>query len=217
MTITYHADASTLMSYAAGTLSEALSAVVASHVSLCPACKADMGALDRVGGLLLGGLPPMAMVTLTPKLSSAIEVTTDEGDHVLAAIEHAGDVPAPLSRIVGSDLSSIQWRRLGLGVWHKTLPLSEGTKGDLRLIKVAPGQAMPEHGHGGSELTLILAGSYTDTIGRFSTGDLADLDEDVQHKPMADKITGCICLIASQEPARFKGVFARMVQPFVGL
>ena len=217
MTIIHHADTSTLMSYAAGTLPEALSAVVASHLSLCPTCRKEMIALNRLGGVMMSELAPTPMLTPAPKLSSRIEITTDEGDHVLAAIEQAGDVPAPLSRIVGSDLSSIQWRRLGLGVWHKTLPLSAGAKGDLRLIRVAPGQAMPEHGHGGSELTLILAGSYTDEIGRFGTGDLADLDQAVEHKPMADKVTGCICLIASQESARFKGLFARIVQPFVGL
>ena len=217
MPIMHHADASTLMSYAAGTLPEALSAVVASHLSLCPVCRKDLAMLDEIGGFLMGNLTPTALLSAAPKLNSRIEITSDEGDHVLAAIEHAGDVPAPLSRIVGSDLSSIQWKRLGLGIWHKTLPLSAGVKGDLRLIKVAPGQAMPEHGHGGSELTLILAGSYTDKIDRFSTGDIADLDEQVEHKPMADKVTGCICLIASQEPARFKGLFARFVQPFVGI
>jgi putative transcriptional regulator len=64
---------------------------------------------------------------------------------------------------------------------------------------------------------LILHGSYTDQIGRFGVGDLADLDSDVEHKPMADRTTGCVCIIASQEKAKFKGLFARFVQPFVGL
>ncbi len=217
MSIMHHADTATLMSFAAGTLPEALSAVVASHLSLCPICRRDVRSMDDIGGLLMGELPLTAMVTLNPNVSSRLEITTDEGDHVLAAIEDAGDVPAPLSRIAGSDLSSIQWRRLGVGVWHKPLPLSQDARGDLRLIKVGPGQAMPEHGHGGSELTLILAGSYIDSIGRFATGDIADLDEAVEHRPIADRTTGCICLIASEHPAKFKGVFARFVQPFVGL
>jgi putative transcriptional regulator len=217
MPIMHHADASTLMSYAAGTLPEVLSAVVASHLALCPVCRQEFAVLELLGGVMMDGLPHTSLQTLTPKLSSQLEITTDEGDHVLAAIEHAGDVPAPLSRIVGSDLSSIQWKRLGFGVWHKSLPLSAGAKGDLRLIKVAPGQGMPEHGHGGSELTLILAGSYTDKIGRFETGDMADLDENVEHMPIADHQTGCICLVASEGPARFKGLFARIVQPYFGL
>ena len=217
MAIIHHADDATLMSYAAGTLPEALGAVVASHVAMCPRCRADVAGMERLGAVMLSALPPVPVGPAPARPAEAKGPDCDEGDHVLAAIERAGDIPAPLSRIVGSDLSSIQWKRLGLGVWHLPLALSEGAKGDLRLIKVAPGQAMPEHGHGGSELSLILAGSYTDAIGRFGAGDLADLDEDVEHKPMADRDTGCICLIASEEKARFKGLFARIVQPFVGL
>jgi putative transcriptional regulator len=217
MTITHHVDDATLMSYAAGTLPEALSAVVAAHLTLCPGCRRELVAMERVGSVMMGALPSSAMLAAPPAAPARDVRLTDEGDHVLAAIERSGDIPAPLTRLVGSDLSSVQWQRLGLGVWHKPLPLSEGAKGDLRLIKVAPGQAMPEHGHGGSELSLILAGSYTDEIGRFGVGDVADLDDEVEHKPMADKATGCICLIASEEKARFKGVFARIVQPFVGL
>ena len=214
--ITHHADDATLMSYAAGTLPEALSAVIASHVSVCGRCRREVAAMNRLGAVLLSDLPAAATASV-PRTPVADIARTDEGDHVLAAIERSGDIPGPLSRLVGSDLNSIQWKRLGLGVWHVPLPLSPAAKGDLRLIKVAPGQAMPEHGHGGSELSLILAGSYTDSLGRFGPGDLADLDSDIEHKPMADRVTGCICVIASEEPARFKGLFARLVQPFVGL
>ena len=217
MPITHHADDATLMSYAAGTLSEALSAVVASHVALCPQCRSELATMDDVGAMLLCALPGSALLNAPPRTPTVTRGSSDEGDHVLAAIEHAGDVPRPLSRIVGSDLSSVQWKRLGFGVWHLPLPLSNGAKGDLRLIKVAPGQAMPEHGHGGSELSLILAGSYIDQLGRFGVGDLADLDDGVEHQPLADKETGCICLIASEQKARFKGLLARIVQPFVGL
>lgn len=217
MPITHHADDATLMSYASGSLSEALSAVVASHVAMCQLCRDELATMDDIGAMLLAGLPNSALLSAPPRAPDLAKLTSDEGDHVLAAIEHAGDVPRPLSRIVGSDLSSVQWKRLGFGVWHLPLALSEGAKGDLRLIKVAPGQAMPEHGHGGSELSLILAGSYTDHMGRFGRGDLADLDGGVEHQPLADAQAGCICLIASEQKARFKGVLARIVQPFIGL
>lgn len=217
MPITHHADDTTLMSFAAGTLGEALSAVVATHVNMCPQCRRELATMRVMGSVLVADLPAAALTKPAPAIPAPTLTVTDEGDLVLDAIERAGDVPQPLSRIVGSDISSIQWKRLGLGVWHRPLALSPAASGDLRLIKVAPGQAMPEHGHGGSELTLILAGSYTDTIGTFAVGDLADLDDAVEHKPIADAKAGCICLIASQEKARFKGVLARIAQPFVGL
>ena len=87
----------------------------------------------------------------------------------------------------------------------------------LRLLKVQNGQAMPEHGHGGNELTLVLDGSYTDEFGTFSAGDVADLDDSVEHRPIADRETGCICLIASDSKVKLKGVIGRLVQPFAGI
>jgi anti-sigma factor ChrR (cupin superfamily) len=34
---------------------------------------------------------------------------------------------------------------------------------------------------------------------------------------VADAATGCICLIASEKKARFKGIIARLMQPFIGV
>jgi putative transcriptional regulator len=218
MLIQHHPDDATLMSYAAGTLPEALGAVAATHLTLCAKCRNEVAVMERVGSAMLSALPSAALTQNPPPIGKTMTgPTPDEGDHVLEAIERSGDVPQPLSRIVGSDLGSIKWKRLSLGAWHLPLTISDNAKGDLRLIKIGPGQAMPEHGHGGSELSLVLAGSYSDSTGRYGVGDVADLDDKVVHKPMADTKTGCICLIASEEKAKFKGLFARLVQPFVGV
>ena len=227
MTITHHADHATLMSYSAGTLGEALSAVVASHIALCPACRAELAQMDRLGGLLLTDLPSAAMLSRPPRpttlASAAPAAASAAKGHLTSVSTSAKSAPPPagvphsLTRLVGNDLSAIAWKRLSLGVWHHRLSLSKGAKGDLRLIKIAPGQVMPEHGHGSTELTLVLDGSYTDAIGRFGAGDIADLDQETEHQPVADHTTGCICLIASEEKARFKSILARIVQPFTGL
>ncbi len=214
--ITHHLDASTLMSFAAGSLPEALSAVVAAHIDICPECAAEMRHAERIGAALFERLEPVA---LSAQVSAEAERIPRREKWQAA---HDGDCPSgslppTLSRLVGCNLDDIPWKRLGLGVWHLPLPLSDGAKGDLRLLKIAPGQVMPEHGHGGSELTLVLAGAYRDEIGEFATGDVADLGDEVEHTPISCPERGCICLIASEEKARFKGLFARMVQPFTGL
>ncbi len=222
MTITHHADDATLMSYSAGTLGEALSAVVASHLAMCPGCRTQLAQMDQIGGLLLSALPSAAMTTLPPRPAPLGKASLEEKE-TSACRTHAkpdaqtAALPRPLSRLVGNDLNAIAWKRLSFGVWHHRLPLSVGAKGDLRLIKIAPGQMMPEHGHGSTELTLVLDGSYTDEVGRFGPGDLADLDQETEHQPIADHKMGCICLIASEEKARFKSILARIVQPFTGL
>lgn len=216
MTIKHHPDVATLMSYAAGSLAEPLAAVVASHASLCPACRREIAAMERLGAsLLFDTLSPTTMNAPPPDVRAPVAACAhDLGETTPTS---SGDVPAPLVRLVGADLDQLPWKRLGYGIWHLPLPLSEGVKGDLRLFKVAPGMVMPEHGHGGAEMMLMLKGSYKDEFGHFTSGDIADLDEDAEHQPVADPEEGCICLIASTEKAKFKSLLARIVQPFTGL
>lgn len=214
----HHPDPATLLSFAAGSLPEPLAAVVACHNAMCPLCRAETAWLEEAGSVLLDALPA-APLTCSPPLpadAAALAGAASVGTARVAAAA-GGDVPAPLVALVGPHLDAIAWKRLAPGIWHKPLPLSKGTAGDLRLIKVAPGLELPEHGHGGQEMTLLLRGTYSDIVGRFATGDVADLDEDVEHQPIADPELGCICLIASVKPARYKGWLARLAQPFVGI
>jgi putative transcriptional regulator len=207
MSIQHHPDISTLMSYAAGSLGEALSAVVIAHIVRCPACRGDVRRLELLGASILseagsvptGEPPKIAADTLSGKARS--------GDRI----------PDPLGIVLAGGLSTFRWRWLGPGVHHHRLPLSAGADGDLRLLKIAPGRKMPVHGHGGSELTLVLEGSYHDETGRFGPGDVEDVDGATEHQPIADKTTGCICLIASERAARFKGLLGRLAQPLTGM
>lgn len=234
MTILHHPDDATLMSFAAGSLPEALSAVVACHLAMCPRCRAEVAEMEALGAVLLESGPVMVMAPDTGSATAPgklIELPPATDSRRSARHANAGngashgesdhgesDVPAPLARLLGvTGLDDIPWRRLGLGVWHHPIALTGNGVGDLRLLKVAPGQVMPEHGHGGSELTLLLRGSYRDEIGTFAVGDLADLDDEIEHSPIADPRTGCICIVASDAKARFKGLVARMVQPLTGM
>ena len=90
-------------------------------------------------------------------------------------------------------------------------------KGQLKLLRIGAGRAMPEHGHGGEEITLVLKGAYRDHMGRFARGDVADLDEDIEHKPVVEQDGDCICLVAT-ERRRASSLWPRgIMQPFVGI
>ncbi len=218
MKINHHPDDATLLSFAAGSLPEALSAVVATHIAMCPICRQQVREMEFLGGVILDGLEASPVASVRREGMGAL--LRDAGGFEpgrYAGLETQSDLPGPLGRLVGCDLADIPWKRLGFGVWHYPLALSGESGGDLRLLKVGPGRVMPEHGHSGSELTLLLDGSYRDEIGEFGVGDVADLDDEVEHSPVSHPETGCICLIASEGRARFKGVLARMVQPLTGL
>lgn len=216
MAITHHPDISMLMSCSAGSQPEVFAAIMASHLAMCPSCQRDVRRMEEIGATLFEALPPAPVDAAAPVVTARAN-EADDGD-VRRPATRVGDIPYPLAEALGiSDLDRVPWKMLAPGIWHHQLPLTKGAKGDLRLVKVAPGKQIPEHGHGGEELTLLLRGSYRDEFGHFQRGDVADLDDSVEHKPIADPKDGCICLIATERQARFKGLIARILQPFTGM
>lgn len=207
MTIIHHPGADTLMSYAAGALPSALSAVAAAHVAMCDRCQHELVLMERIGWALLEGLAPVPLTDRRPSRAAPAPASTP-----LAQV--GGDAANPILRLARHDFAGVRWRRIGIGLWHHPLPIRG--KGSLQLIKAAPGAAVPDHGHAGGELTLILQGAMTDRTGRYGHGDVADLDETIEHTPVADGGTGCICAIANEAPTRFSGLLARLLQPWHG-
>jgi putative transcriptional regulator len=201
MTITRHLDDATLMSFAAGSLPGALAAVAAAHVAMCARCREEVRLLERVGGALLADLPQVPVAGPLPAMPRP------EMPGVAPA--PAGEIPAPLISVIGSDLDAVRWRWIAPGLWYRPLPIRG--EGSLYLLKGAPGVRVPEHGHGGSELGLVLRGTLVDSTDRYGPGDVSDLDEDVEHEPAAGP-QGCICIVASERPARFHNLLARLVQ-----
>ena len=114
-------------------------------------------------------------------------------------------------------LEQLKWKAIGPGVASFQVPLSGQGKTHLQLLKIAAGRKLPEHGHGGEELTVILRGSFSDHTGRYLLGDVADVDEEIEHQPIVDSDGECICLVATEAPAKFKSFWARLAQPFLGI
>lgn len=221
MTIAHHPGQESLMSCAAGSMPEAFAAVMASHISLCDVCRKELGLMEDIGVELFRSLQPSALTHQAPVMAMRRAQADAEGAwaaHATAALGITrGGMPRPIALYAGEDIHKVAWRRLAPGVQHFTIPLSPGAKGSLHLLKVAPGTVIPEHGHGGSELTLVLEGSYSDATGHYGVGDVADLDDTIEHQPLADPEEGCVCLVATDEKIRFKSPLARLLQPFTRL
>ena len=47
--------------------------------------------------------------------------------------------------------------------------------------------------------------------------DVNDLDDDVDHQPIADTAEECICLIATDAPMKFNRLLPKLLQPFFGI
>ena len=219
MTIRHHLDDSTLLAYAAASLPQGMALLVACHLHDCPRCRQTLLQAEAVGGALLEALEPApldarALQVVMARLDAPENKLSENTAAAAPAVRHS-DLPVPLQQHLSGDLASLPWRRLGYGMQHIDLKLAG--PGTTRLLKIAPGISVPHHTHGGNELTLILQGSYADEIGRFCAGDVADLDDTVQHQPIVDTDQDCICLIATDAPLRFSGLMGRLAQPFIGM
>ncbi|USE37197.1 ChrR family anti-sigma-E factor [Endozoicomonas sp. SCSIO W0465] len=216
MSCNHHPDDSTLLCYGAGSLPDALAMVVACHLAVCDQCYDKVVEAEQIG-LGLMEQEPVESISQSSRdwmLAMLDESVDDAGSEVGKTSDVNSDIPEPLCPLIGHSFSDLHWRTMAPGMKQFILPAS---RGKLRLLKIAPGTFMPSHGHSGSELTLVLKGSYSDELGRFSVGDVADVDPDMTHQPVADTHEGCICLIATDGPLRFKGLVPRLLQPFFQL
>jgi len=230
MNINHHLDEATLFSYVAGSLSQGMALVVASHISICDSCRERVFETEAIGGALLN-----EMVSDNSSDSSAsVKVDETALEQVLACLDevertisldsslsdgepdacspgNTGEVPAPLSDYIGGSLDAVQWKRLSPGFYY--FDVFKEQRGICRLLKVAPGKSILPHGHHGNELTLLLRGSYADEVGRFAQGDVADLDDQIEHQPLVDGNEDCICLVATDSPLRFTTLLGKVMQP----
>src|SRR3989337_2461423 len=105
MTIAHPPDVATLMSCAAGSEPEALAAVVASHISMCPRCAAEVQKLEQIGGALFDAIGTAPVVREAPVVAARASEADRDGSE--ARPGEPGDVPAPLVSLVGRSLDEI--------------------------------------------------------------------------------------------------------------
>lgn len=220
--VRHHLDNVTLLRYASGDLDEAFSVIVASHIAMCETCRHAARDAEAIGGNLLdeldqAELSPTTFDILMQKLEQDENSIKIDPQPVSGKGHEAADVPIPLQRLIGSTLENIPWKRVAPGIRRHMIEPDRTSRSSLYMLEIAAGKAVPEHGHGGVEMTLVLSGAYRDQLGLFGPGDIADLDEDVEHQPKVEPGTPCICLVATEKPTRFKGFFSRMLQPLVGI
>ena len=217
MTISHHLDHATLVSYGAGTLPSGLTMIVKAHLEFCPACREAVVVADEIGGGLMASQQETQVASASRSAVMA-KIQTATLHRLPVARSAESEVPRALQAVLGTaDLGSLKWQKTGPGVAMFKLPQQKGEAGFLGLLRIAPGHKVPDHGHGGTELTLILRGAYQDEIGHFARGDIADLDESVSHTPVVAGDEECICVVANDAPTRFHSWPARLMQRFIGI
>ena len=225
MKVAHHLDDATLMQFASGELDEAFSTVVAAHLEACSVCRENLRLIEACAGQLLHDVDAVSMDAGSldavkqrihtseidvPGLSDTAPATASgpRGSDMTSLM------PRALSRHFGS-LDDVAWKSVVPGIKKYDLPMSSDTPHKLYMLHIAPGTQIPEHGHGGAEMTVVLSGSFSDKHGHFGPGDIADLDEHDEHQPEVDSDIPCICLVAAEGQTKPKTMLARLLQPFI--
>jgi len=214
--LVHHPDEALLFDYATGALGRAESLLVAAHITLCPQCRAQVKRFEAIGGALMETQASTVGGFSVPSISAYL---TDAGEAEVTS-EVSGTVgdDARLPRVLQQAFAdgTIRWRSPMPGVKEAVLPLPRG-HGEAKLLRIAPGAAVPQHTHHGTELTLVLSGSFDDETGHYGVGDVQMADDDVHHRPVAGPDAECLCFAVTEAPLRLTGPISGPVSRFLDL
>ena len=206
-----------VVSYAAGSLSEAHALVVASHIDYHPEIQKKLADAESIGGLLLEN-------------NEITTVSCDMFDDILGRLDEEitsipqktdakpeSNLPKPLMDYIDGDLSDLKWKAMGPGLSQVRLWTGPNDE-RLWIFRAKAGTKVPMHDHRSLELTLVLQGSYQAGGERFKPGMIEVADEHTHnHQPIIDEGEECICLVVTEAPIKIHSLIGKVVQPFIGL
>lgn len=211
----HHPEDERLLAHATGASSEAEALLIATHLALCPACRAEVRRLEAAAAAIVDDLAPVAVGAglLERTLARLDEPEPPPVARPRLDAETERVVPRPLRDYLGGSLGSLRWHGVPGGPREIDLPTSDGHT--ARLLRIRGGAAMPAHTHAGSELTLVLAGAFSDEYGHYRRGDVSTAGPELTHRPVADPGEACLCLAVQDGPVRLTGTLGRLINPFI--
>lgn len=218
--ISHHLSDDLLWAYATGSLPAGHSLLVSCHVEMCSSCAKRLGEAEMLAGAMLqvGEQAKVSENAFDALMGQIDQTPIDAGLSAYAPPSSRGNgLPGALWDVLGHDFDDVKWKMVGPGVRQFLLPI-RSSEGELaRLLKLSPGFVTPEHSHHGSELTLVLKGSFSDETGRYKLGDVQEADDTIHHQPVADTEQECICLAVTDAPLEFKGFIPKLLQPWLNI
>jgi putative transcriptional regulator len=103
------------------------------------------------------------------------------------------------------------WKKLAGGINQASVTLDDQTQCEFLYMK--PGSQVPVHKHQGSEVTLVLDGSFSDESGHYKQSDFVVRTASDMHKPASEE--GCLCFAVLDSPLTFTEGLARLLNPLI--
>ncbi|MEI8614243.1 ChrR family anti-sigma-E factor [Shewanella sp. PP-He15 brown] len=233
--IKHHPQHELLVSHANGVLPLSMAIAVSAHCALCETCREQLAliteqaansALNPDGAHAAKHIDQESIHTahIDAGNTQATQVPVMDIDTMLAQImaqPAATEVPnnAPLDVQVKQQHYTVPsvfrqhlarpWQILGK-VSRMRFDVDE-MNARASLLHIDAQGEIPQHTHKGYELTLLLAGAFSDLNGDYVPGDFIVLDSQHHHSPKT--VDGCLCYTVLDAPLHFTKGLSKLLNP----
>lgn len=216
----HHPDHNLLIEFASGCIDYGQSIAISAHLHYCTQCQAEIMNLERIGGAI--------MATHEHSNDNNAAPSTLQFDALMDKIQHIDTTPEPTPSVTNEKLQpelpkavrkmllpTTRWKRITSSLRSAGLIAGQDKYG-VSLQKIHAGGKVPQHDHRGSEITVVLKGSFSDEDGVYQQGDFLLKNEGDIHCPMASKNEDCLCLSVEQAPVKLTSLLGRvLINPFL--
>lgn len=225
--IKHHPKLELLQSFVNGELPASLSAGIAIHAEVCPICKEK---IDQITEQVAESF--FEINTADMSIEQFIDqFSVDDNDSNSMMIDNITanndiDEPVTLSAQPLVHTLNFKGKNYNLPNVLKRMDIAKPTnigklsrakvqleEGEIHtnILHIEPGGSVPEHTHKGFELTVLLAGSFSDDEGEYVAGDFIMLDSSNTHNPTSKN--GCLCYTVANDALHFTQGFNRLLNP----
>lgn len=215
--INKHPSYEQLLAFAEGSLSSSEALVVSAHCDMCACCARKVQQLTEQSSeqqfQLLGENSAhkdySSMIDMITQLPAESQISAV---HQQSSIELDGKnfvLPRSLGRYAEK---TGNWSKLVGKLWQAPVNIGGLTKATF--IYMEKGGSVPEHTHKGSEMTLVINGSFSDGMSEYRNGDFIELNNNHTHAPYSDDDEGCLVFSIVSQPLHFTSGVARLLNPF---
>ena len=213
----HHPAKELLANHIQGTLSTGVSVALSAHLELCDSCRASSRELEAEASDTWLQESGEVSANDFSKLIKDIVVLAQENpsesrqeeDFPISKIhmhDHSFDLPRVLAKAANDRL---EWKRLAGGINQAVIDIDSETQ--CEFIYMSPGSKTPMHRHEGSEITLVLDGSFSDSSGTYGPADFIVREGEDEHQPVSEE--GCLCFAVLDKPLTFTRGLARLFNP----
>ena len=174
------------------------------------------GISETEGAVIAGAaLEAEIITTLSPEALAMVFAAIDRGPakpKVKLVYEDLNQTPAFLQDAILAAEASGGWGFGGPGI--KRLKLGLPGPARIEIIRIDAGTKVPWHTHKGQELTLCIAGEFSDHNGAYGPGDFSVYDGATRHQPIAAPNAPAYALAVTDAGLKFEGFLGALQKLF---